>query len=604
MGRRLACQAAVESPSEVDLETSGLRHLPQAARDRALAKNANKFEKVKVAKCGSRMWTEIPELAELIRRGETKWEDLELDDIDIRMKWAGLFHRRKRHPGTFMMRLKVPNGELTSAQLRGLGEVVLPYGADGCGDITTRANIQLRGITMAEADRAIDAVQAIGLTSYQTGMDNVRNITGNPIAGLDPHELVDTRPICQEIQDMIVNGGKGNPELVNLPRKLNICVSSTRDDFPHTHINDVGLEAVVEPGSGEVVYNVVIGGYFSVKRNAVSFPIDTSVTREQVTPFCEAVLKVFRDHGERANRQKTRLIWMVEALGIEKFRDLVGEYMGGVQLARSVPVSHAERWERRDLIGVHPQKQAGLCFVGACVPAGRIPTADFFEMADVAERWGDGTVRLTCEENVIFVNVPEGNVEGLLAEPLLQRYRPDAGLLERGLVSCTGSQFCGLALIETKNRAMRLVEALEAELDIPKTVRIHWTGCPNSCGQAQVADIGLMGAPAKLDGKAVEGVKIFLGGKIGEGAELAQEFEAGIPAQEEYLLPKLREILIEKFGATPKASNGAGPGQLGEGEASWWGNLAGKFVATPKASNGAEPGKPGDREGAWWRTSD
>ena len=188
----------------------------------------------------------------------------------------------------------MPNGELTSAQLRYLGACIRPYGADGCADITTRAAIQLRGIQLEDASTIINGLHANNMTSFMTGMDNVRNLTGNPIAGVDPHELVDTRPLLSDMQDMITNFSKGRADLTNLPRKINICISSTRDDFPHTHINDLGFEAVVDPASGELVYNVVVGGYFSIKRNIVSVPMDTSVTQEQLIPFAEAVLMAFR----------------------------------------------------------------------------------------------------------------------------------------------------------------------------------------------------------------------------------------------------------------------------------------------------------------------
>lgn len=332
-------KAAPPASDDIDLEKSGLKYLSEAACERALDRKANKFEKTKVKKCGSRMWTEVFELAELIREGKTTWEDLDLDDIDVRMKWAGLFHRRKRVAGTFMMRIKVPNGELTSEQLRVLGECIVPYGASGCADITTRAGIQLRGVTLETADGIIRKLNSVGMTSFQTGMDNVRNLTGNPIAGVDPHELVDTRPICQELQSIITNDGKGNPELVNLPRKINFCVSSTRDDFPHTHINDVAFEAVIHPSTAEVVYNVLIGGYFSIKRNTVSVPIDLSVTRDQIVPFSKALLEVFRDNGERRDRQKARIMWMLEDMGPEKFKQLISEQMGGVSLDKAVEVS-------------------------------------------------------------------------------------------------------------------------------------------------------------------------------------------------------------------------------------------------------------------------
>lgn len=193
---------------------------------------------------------------------------------------------------------------MTSKQLRKLSECIKPYGSSGCADITTRANIQLRGVTLETADIIMNNLEEIGLTSFQSGMDNVRNITGNPIAGIDPHELIDTRPICTDLQNMITNNNKGNPELVNLPRKINFCVSSTRDDFPHSHINDVAFEAILHPETKELRFNVGVGGYFSIKRNTMSIPMDTSLTVEQIVPFSEALLKVFRYVDKKINKSK------------------------------------------------------------------------------------------------------------------------------------------------------------------------------------------------------------------------------------------------------------------------------------------------------------
>jgi ferredoxin-nitrite reductase len=536
----------------VDWEKSGLKYLSNDARARALDKKANKPEKLKLQKDGSVMWTEVHELAELVRSGKADWKDLNIDDVDVRLKWAGLFHRKKRTPGRFMMRLKVPNGELTAEQLRYMGGAIRPFGADGCADITTRANVQLRGMTLAEADKIFDGLQAIGLSSVSTGMDSVRNMTTSPISGIDPHELLDVRQLSSDINAMYTNNGKGNVELSNLPRKINIALSPSRDDFPHTHINDVGLVAVKHPETGEVGFNLEVGGYFSIKRNAVSFDGDTFIRQDQVVAYCKALLEVFRDHGGRMDRQKARLMWLVEDWGVDKFREAIAERMGDT-LSKGVHVEYNTPWARRDVLGIHPQKQDGLFWVGVCVPAGRFFADDFDGFADIAEKYGDGTVRLTVEQNLLFPNIPEDRLDEMRQEPLFQKYPIEAGPLARGLVSCTGSQFCGIALIETKQRALAVVEKLEAQLDIPPGIRMHWTGCPNSCGQAQVADIGLMGCPAKKDGKAVEGVRIFLGGTIGEHAALASEFEKGIPCEEEILLPKLQELLIEKFGATAKA---------------------------------------------------
>jgi ferredoxin-nitrite reductase len=547
--------AAAVAEAGVDFSVSALRWLPDAARARALAKKANKFEKVKNARCGSLVWQEVEEVAALIRAGETSWEDLALDDVDVRYKWAGLFHRRKRTPGRFMMRLKVPSGELTAEQLRFLDAAISEYGADGCADITTRANVQLRGVLLEDAAGIMAGLRERGLTSVQTGMDNVRNITTSPISGVDPHELLDARPLAAAVDAMITASGLGNPALCNLPRKINIGLSTSRDDFAHCHINDVGLKAAVDAATGEVGFNVELGGYFSIKRNTMSMSGDTFLSQAQVVPYCQALLEVFRDHGGREDRQKARLMWLVEEWGVDRFRAELEARMGAAgPLRRGLHVEQADAWARRDVMGVHAARQAGFSWVGAVVPAGRLLPGDFAALADAAERHGDGTVRLTVEENVVLPNVPDANLAALALEPIFQRFPIGGGPLLRGLVSCTGAQFCGVALIETKNRALRVVEALESELDIPAAVRVHWTGCPNSCGQAQVADIGLMGAPAKLDGKAVEGVKIMVGGTVGENPTLAADFEKSVPCDEAHLLPALRAILIDRFGATPKAA--------------------------------------------------
>ena len=229
-----------------------------SGRARALDPKANPFEKKKNAKGGDMMWTEVFELAALLKTGTVAWDELDLDDVDVRLKWVGMFHRRKRTPGRFMMRVRVPNGELTAAQLRVLGECIAPFGADGCADITTRAGVQLRGLTLDDADRVLNLLRSVSLTSFMSGMDNVRQVTGSPIAGVDPHEVTDTRPLAHAVDAMITGNGAGNLALSNLPRKLNISFSASRDDFVHSHINDLAFEAAVDPASGEVGWNVLV----------------------------------------------------------------------------------------------------------------------------------------------------------------------------------------------------------------------------------------------------------------------------------------------------------------------------------------------------------
>jgi ferredoxin-nitrite reductase len=208
-------------------------------------------------------------------------------------------------------------------------------------------------------------------------------------------------------------------------------------------------------------------------------------------------------------------------------------------------------WDKRDHIGIYPQKQAGLNYVGLHVPVGRLWAEDFYELARLSEVYGNGELRLTVEQNVILPNVPDDRLPVLLEEPLLQKFSIDPSPLMRSLVSCTGAQFCNFALVETKQRAQVLAKALDAELTLPQPVRIHWTGCPNSCGQPQVADIGLMGTKVRKDGKTLEGVDIFMGGKVGKDAHLGEKVMQGIPCDE--LPDVLKTLLMEHFQAQPRS---------------------------------------------------
>ncbi|WP_414585512.1 ferredoxin--nitrite reductase [Scytonema sp. PCC 10023] len=558
----------------------------------------NKFEKFKAEKDGLAIKAEIEKFASL------GWEAMDETDRDHRLKWMGVFFRPVT-PGKFMIRLRMPNGILSCEQMRVLAEVIQRYGDDGSADITTRQNIQLRGIRIEDLPNIFDKFRAVGLTSVQSGMDNVRNITGDPLAGLDADELFDTRELVQQIQDMITNQGEGNPEFSNLPRKFNIAITGGRDNSVHAEINDLAFVPAFrevgkvggeispssssspssprqspqrgEPPHGEPAlqeglppqataftegvpkaypkgagssspifgFNVLVGGFFSAKRCDAAIPLNAWVPPEDVVALCRAVLEVFRDRGLRANRQKARLMWLIDEWGLEKFRAEVEKQLGKSLISAA---AHDEiDWEKRDHIGVYKQKQPGLNYVGLHVPVGRLYAEDMFEIARLAEVYGSGEIRMTVEQNFVIPNIPDSRLEVFLTEDLLNRFTINPKPLTRSLVSCTGAQFCNFALIETKNRALAMIKALEAELELTRPVRIHWTGCPNSCGQPQVADIGLMGTKARKNGKAVDGVDIYMGGKVGKEAQLGSCVTKGVPCED--LQPVLRELLIEHFGA-------------------------------------------------------
>jgi ferredoxin-nitrite reductase len=378
-------------------------------------------------------------------------------------------------------------------------------------------------------------------------MDNVRNITGSPMAGIDADELIDTRELVQKVQDMITNNGEGNYEFTNLPRKFNIAIEGGRDNSVHAEINDIAFVPAYK--DGELGFNVLVGGFFSAKRCEAAVPLNAWVRpNDDVVALCRAILTVYRDRGLRSNRQKARMMWLIDEWGIDKFRSMV-EAQFGRPLATAAEEDLID-WEKRDHLGVFPQKQSGLNYVGIHVPVGRLYSEDMFDLARMAEVYGNGEIRLTVEQNVIIPNIPDENLDAFLAEPLLQKFTLQPRSLERSLVSCTGAQFCNFALVETKNQALALARELDAELELANKVRIHWTGCPNSCGQPQVADIGFMGTKVRKDGKTVEGVDLYMGGKVGKDAELGSCVEKGIACDD--LKPKLRELLIEQFGAKPR----------------------------------------------------
>jgi ferredoxin-nitrite reductase len=538
-------RAASASENLTDAEAvSKYETLTQAGEPTA---GLNKFEKIKAEKDGLLLKQELDYLAEI------GWEAMDEADREFRLRVIGLFYRTVT-PGRFMLRLRIPNGILTSGQMRVLAEIVQRYGDEGNADITTRQNIQLRQIRIEDVPDIFSKLEQAGLTSVQSGVDNVRNITGSPLSGIDPDELIDTRGLCRMVQDMITNMGKGNPAFTNLPRKFNIAIAGCRDNSVHAELNDLGFIPAYK--NGILGFNVIVGGMFSPKRYVAAVPLNAWVAPDHVVALSKAVLLVYRNHGLRGSRQKSRLMYLIDQWGVDKFRAAVekqfAESGGGMPLQ---PAAEKDEflWNKHDHLGVYGQKQPGLNFVGLHIPIGRLYAQDMFDLARMAEVYGTGEIRFTVEQNLIIPNIPHSRLEAFLQEPLLERFSVNPDNLTRGLVSCTGSQFCGLALIETKNRALAFIKALEAELSVPQSVRIHWTGCPNSCGQPQVADIGLMGTKGRKNGQVVEAVDIWMGGKVGHEAELGERIKKGIPCDD--LKPVLRDLLIEHFGATPKQTD-------------------------------------------------
>ncbi|MGB5710301.1 MAG: 2Fe-2S iron-sulfur cluster-binding protein, partial [Waterburya sp.] len=356
----------------------------------------------------------------------------------------------------------------------------------------------------------------------------------------------------QKVQDMITNKGEGNYSFSNLPRKFNIAIEGARDNSIHAELNDLAFIPAYK--DGVLGFNVLVGGYLSAQRCAESIPLGVWIPAkdEEVVEMSRAILTVYTDNGAkeglRASRPKARLMWLVETWGVEKFRAEIEKELGK-PLPDAAPKDEITQ-DKKDHLGVHPQKQPGYSYVGLHVPMGRLAAEPMFELARLAEVYGNGEIRLTVEQNAIIPSIANENIATFLSEPLLEQFTINPNTLTRSVISCTGARYCNFALIETKERALKLAQELDQELDIPNRVRLHWTGCPNSCGQPQAGDIGLMGTKVRQDGKAVEGAKIFAGGKVGKGAELGNLINKGVAVDD--IKTTLRSLLIEKFNATLK----------------------------------------------------
>nr|prf nitrite reductase [Nicotiana tabacum] len=514
-------------------------------------KGINPQEKVKIEKQPMKLFMEngIEELAK-IPIEEIDQSKLTKDDIDVRLKWLGLFHRRKNQYGRFMMRLKLPNGVTTSAQTRYLASVIRKYGKEGCADITTRQNWQIRGVVLPDVPEILKGLAEVGLTSLQSGMDNVRNPVGNPLAGIDPEEIVDTGPYTNLLSQFITGNSRGNPAVSNLPRKWNPCVVASHDLYEHPHINDLAYMPATK--DGRFGFNLLVGGFFSAKRCDEAIPLDAWVPADDVVPVCKAILEAFRDLGFRGNRQKCRMMWLIDELGVEGFRAEVEKRMPQQELERASPEDLVQKqWERRDYLGVHPQKQEGYSFIGLHIPVGRVQADDMDELARLADEYGSGEIRLTVEQNIIIPNIENSKIEALLKEPVLSTFSPDPPILMKGLVACTGNQFCGQAIIETKARSLMITEEVQRQVSLTRPVRMHWTGCPNTCAQVQVADIGFMGCLTRdKNGKTVEGADVFLGGRIGSDSHLGEVYKKAVPCDD--LVPLVVDLLVNNFGAVPR----------------------------------------------------
>jgi ferredoxin-nitrite reductase len=455
-----------------------------------------------------------------------------------RLKWVGMYPQRQGGDA-FMMRIKVPGGVMTAAQVREVGVAAdafaegpddSPVFGNRYADLTTRQDIQLHWIRIADVPRIWQRFWDVGLTTVQACGDSARNVCACPVSGIDAHEVIDALPVAQAISAFFT----GNREYANLPRKFKIAVTGCLEDCARVEINDIGLWPA-EQADGSIGFNVLIGGGLSDGERMAS-DIDVFIRPDQAVELCRGVAQLFGELGNRENRGLARMRYLAQELGPEGFRAALDER---TKFTLDPAGRELTNRFRGDHVGVHPQKQPGLVYVGCSVPVGRMHGIDLIETARLAETYGDGGVRIGTDQNFILSGVPVERLDDLLAEPLLATYSPFPGPFERGVVACTGSEFCRFAVVETKERAVKWARQLDAQLSAAGAdgggsgdagvIRMHFSGCSASCAQPQIADIGFRGDIAHVDEHIEEAVDIGLGGSLGPDAAFIDWVTGAMP---------------------------------------------------------------------------
>src|SRR5216684_5439588 len=444
----------------------------------------------------------------------------------------------------FMLRIRLGNGFLRASQLRAIAGLTEKY-ARGIADITVRQNIQLHWIRTEDLPDVMETLFSNGLTSQSTCGDVTRNITGCPLAGIDAHEIVDASPLALQAEQMLV----GNPEFYNLPRKYKISISGCPDWCSYPEINDIAFTPAVR--DGEKGFSIRIGGGLSTEPH-LAVKLNAFVRWEQVLPVLKAVTEIFREADcLRENRERARLKYLFLRHGwtAESFLQKLEQRLGFALEPAATERAPADVF--RDHAGVHPQKQAGLSYVGASVLRGRLTPEQMRVAANLADRYGNGELRTTNTQNLVIVNVPRASTAAVTLGLETAGLHVTASPFWRGAVACTGSEFCKLAITETKAFTRWLVEELEERVpEFDQQLKLNVTGCPNSCGQHRIADIGLEGKKLKINGRIQDAYYFCLGGAVGEHAGFGRPVGYRCAASEvpDAIERLLRSYLEERHG--------------------------------------------------------
>lgn len=448
----------------------------------------------------------------------------EKEDI-FRFKWNGLFFLTPNKEA-FMARLRIPGGVVKTYQLRELASITREL-TSGYVQITTRANFQIRLIEPKNAPAFLHRVQAIGLHTRGAGADNIRNLTGNPTAGVDPVELIDVRPYVDEIAQIIIN----DRSFYDMPRKFNIAYDGGGLIGSVEDTNDIGIKAVKV--GDDVFFRIALGG--ATGHKAFARDIGVLVKPADINKVVVALVRVFIANGNRGDRKKARLKHLLEKWTLEQYLAET-EKLLGMPLERAPFDPNQMIYPAQDLahshVGAYAQKQKGLNYVGVSVPVGQITAKQMQRVAEIADLYGSGEIRLTVWQNFIIPNVPDAYVETVRKAVRKLGFDTEQSNLRSGVIACTGNSYCKFAQANTKGHALQLSEYLDKRIKLDQPVNIHLTGCPNSCAQHYMGDIGLLGTKVKRAGETVDGYHVFLGGGFGRHQAVGRQVFNGIPHDE------------------------------------------------------------------------
>ena len=491
---------------------------------------ANPVEQWKAARHGFDVWPQIEQHA----AAGTPLKAIDPADLE-RMKWYGYFYRKRDAPGRYMNRCRVTAAELTAAQAKELARLAYEFG-HGIVDVTTRANVQIQGLDIRCVPQFTRRLEAAGLTSKQTGHDNIRNVFGHPYSGLLADELFDTRRLCRDVTDVFLH----RREYADLPRKMNICVSGAAEHAGHYWTQDISFLAVrtAERGIG---FQLLVGGTQGQHPRLAEY-LPVLVRAEQVVDVTRALLDLFRQRGSREKRDAARFRYLVESLGVAGVcEELAGRLPYALEPGPPPP-RPARVYE--SLIGWIPQVDAQRWIMGLSVPLGRLTWQQLEGLGVLAERWGDGQLRTTHEQGMAVVNIPTAHKDAAATDAAALGLSVHADSLDRHTMACTGSQFCNIAVTQTKGLMFQLMEKLRQKRVRLEGIRIHMSGCPSSCAQHFTADIGLKGVRVRRLLGTREGFDVFLAGGLSDRVEMGRPFRLGVDTDQ---LPALVEEVVAQY---------------------------------------------------------